>query len=179
MVRYFTYILTMLFAACQSNSHFSGIKELSIQEPTTFINVRHAEKSNNDPNDPDLSEKGLERAHLILQMLKNSSVAAIYSSPFIRSMETIRPLSMELGLDIQTYDPADTPALMDQIWSKHAGQTVVIVGHSNTVSGLVNTVIWEEKLTNLADNDYDTMYIAVGNGKAKGHFLVINYSPEF
>ena len=60
---------------------------------TVFV-VRHAEKQSesNEPGVP-LSEAGRARANRLAAYLKNAGVTAIYSTDFVRTLETAEPLA--------------------------------------------------------------------------------------
>ena len=63
------------------------------QESTTIIFTRHAEKQDDGTKDPDLTEKGLERASKIATLLEKVPVSAIYSTDFKRTRNTVKPIS--------------------------------------------------------------------------------------
>ena len=69
---------------------------------TTFILVRHAEKSKDDPRDPSLSEEGIKRAESLNAMLKQADIAALYSSPYKRTRSTVQPIADAKGLEVNT-----------------------------------------------------------------------------
>ena len=56
--------------------------------------VRHAEKQSesNEPGVP-LSEAGRARANKLAALLKSAGVTAIYSTDFVRTLETAEPLA--------------------------------------------------------------------------------------
>lgn len=124
---------------------------------TTYILVRHAEKeataSGDQMNskDPNLSKEGLERAKLLAHILEKQKIDAIFSTNFSRTRSTAKPLADANGLEIQIYDKQ--PDL-----SKVKG-TVVIVGHSNTIPALANTLIGKEQFKTFDDSDYGNLLI--------------------
>ena len=72
----------------------SGTIQLHAQnDVTTFILVRHAEKSTDDPRDPSLSEEGIKRAEALKTMLSQADIAALYSSPYKRTKGTVQPIA--------------------------------------------------------------------------------------
>ena len=72
------------------------------QQPiTTVILMRHGEKVNDGTDDPGLAPQGFERAARLAELLKNTAVDAIYSSPFQRTRNTIAPLAQAKGLTVQ------------------------------------------------------------------------------
>ncbi|QVY60260.1 histidine phosphatase family protein [Cytobacillus gottheilii] len=65
----------------------------------TIYVVRHA-KADGQHFDAKLTESGKEQAHLLKSFFKDKQIEIIYSSPFIRAIETIKPLAQERGLQI-------------------------------------------------------------------------------
>ncbi len=106
------------------------------QVPTTIILVRHAEKAGEPTDrDPELNEAGRQRAAELARVLGDANITAIYSTPFIRTEKTAAPLAEKLGLDV-TITPLTRTLVQDlaaTLKSQHAGETVLVVGHSNTV----------------------------------------------
>jgi broad specificity phosphatase PhoE len=130
--------------------------------PTTVIVVRHAEKAAGD--DPELTEAGRQRAHALAAALEDSKVAAIYSSPFKRTMNTARPLSELTGIPIteapiNLSDPGTYPKqLADRVLAENPGKTVVVVNHSNTVPAIVEALSGRP-VPPIDDADYDNLFV--------------------
>lgn len=102
-----------------------------------FVLVRHAEKANDDPKDPALSETGTARAQRIADTLANARVMAIYATRYRRTQLTAAPTADSHQLDVRTYDaalPADEFAR--QLRESHRTGAVLVVGHSNTIPDL-------------------------------------------
>jgi len=100
----------------------------------TFVIVRHAEKVADGSKDPPLTDAGHERAQALARHLSEVPVIAVYTTPFQRTRQTATPTAQEHGLPLIEYD-AKLPAadFAAQLKQRHAGQTVLVVGHSNTV----------------------------------------------
>lgn len=128
------------------------------QKITTFIVVRHAEKSKENSKDPELSPEGTERSERLAQMLRDVQVTAIYSTNYKRTKNTVSPLASQKGIEIQTYE-SFTDTGMDELIKKYPAGTIVISGHSNTVPGIVNLLIGGNQFKNLDDSNYSTMFI--------------------
>jgi len=126
---------------------------------TTFILLRHAEKDlTQSTNDPDLSTEGKERAIKLVSMFKQSDVHAVYSTDYKRTRQTVEPLATARVLTIQLYD-ARKNSDIDTMLQKHAGQTIVVSGHSNTVPSFVNYLIGEMKYQPMGDGEYGNIII--------------------
>jgi phosphohistidine phosphatase SixA len=105
------------------------------QVPTIYVS-RHMRKGDGD--DPSLSAQGASDAARLAELLKGRGIATIFVTPTRRSRETAEPLAKATGVPIETYDPRDNAAL-----AKRAAAipgSILIVGHSNTVPGIVAAV---------------------------------------
>ena len=100
--------------------------------PTVYI-TRHMEKEAGD--DPVLSAEGQANAKRLAEVLRDKAIDAIFVTATRRSRMTAEPLAAATGARLETYDPKDNAALV----AKVAGVpgSVLVVGHSNTVPGLV------------------------------------------
>ncbi|MFT6873472.1 MAG: 2,3-bisphosphoglycerate-dependent phosphoglycerate mutase [Roseivirga sp.] len=141
---------------------------------TTFILVRHAEKSKDDPRDPSLSEAGVKRAESLNAMLKQADIAALYSSPYKRTRSTVQPIADAKGLEVNTYDPRSA-AFLEDIMTKFKGKTIVISGHSNTTPNVVNALIGEDRFKQLSEDDYSKIYIVSVTEIGKGTVTLLSY----
>lgn len=109
------------------------------QPSTIVLLVRHAEKAS-DAEDSPLTEAGAERARALVRVAEGAGVSAIYSTQFKRNRDTAQPLSDRLKLAVtelpipDLQNPGDYgKTLARALLEKHAGQTVLVVGHSNTI----------------------------------------------
>lgn len=136
---------------------------LESQATTTVIFVRHAEKMTTPENDPGLSSAGQRRVAELTRQLVDADVVAgidaVYATPFRRTEETARPLADALGLPLNSYDAADTEAIMEHIVSAHKGKIILVVGHSNTLPALIGNMGASKKVPEIGENEYDNIYI--------------------
>lgn len=170
------YAFTLSLIACQPVSEEIEEEKPSVS-PTLFYIIRHAEKEA-EGNNPGLNAKGQQRAELIAEMLKSAPLDAIYSTPFLRTTSTVEVLAGLKDLEIKIYDPQDTPGLLKEIFEKYPGGNVLIVGHSNTVPGMVNSLIWEDQFENLAETEYHRLFIVAATEKQKGTYSEMYFEPE-
>jgi broad specificity phosphatase PhoE len=126
---------------------------------TTVFLVRHAEK---DPTpgmaDPSLTPEGQQRAEALRDTLRTYPVAALYTTDTTRTRATIAPLAKSLGLEPRIYDPKQPAQLSTRLREQHRGQTVVVVGHSNTLLNLVDALGAPRPVPELTDADYDYLF---------------------
>lgn len=141
---------------------------LSSCSRSTYYIVRHAEKTAANANmssDVPLSAEGEQRAQNLKTLLQSNSFAAIFSTPYIRTQSTAKPLSDVEGVAIQLYSPRDTvDKFIDRVKAIQKGN-VLLVGHSNTVDDLVNKLMGQALLTDLAETEYDNLFIVKRKGK--------------
>lgn len=137
-----------------------------------IVLVRHAEKVD-DSRDAELSETGRARAEVLAALLKDMKIDTIYSSDYIRTRDTARPLAEALGLDLELYNPGDLDALATKL--RAAEGRILVVGHSNTTPRLVG-LIGGEPGTDIADDEYDRLYIVVA-GSGGPVTSLLRFSP--
>ena len=134
------------------------------EEATTVIVVRHAEKAS-DADDSPLTEAGTRRAEALARAVEGAGVRAVYSSQFRRNLDTARPLAERAGLAVNEMpvnlsNPGDYgKALARDVLEKHAGQTVVVVGHANTVAATVEAL--SGRPAQFGDIQYPDFFIVV------------------
>lgn len=128
--------LSLVFIAACASQGGSGERPAATGG-THFVLVRHAEKANDDPKDPSLSEAGMARAARLADALADTPLAAAYATAYRRTRSTAAPAAARQGIAVTTYD-ASRPAaeFAAALRQAHAGRTVLVVGHSNTVPAL-------------------------------------------
>lgn len=134
-------------------------ERVSTVKPTTVIVVRHAEKSNDATQDPPLSPIGQKRARRLGSLLRDIGVTAVYVSDTRRAKETAGPITYSLGLAAETYPGREITALLKRSLKGHVGQTILIVGHSNTVPEMISSLMRGRQSVALRDDEYDALFI--------------------
>lgn len=133
------------------------------QATTTVIFVRHAEKAELPADDPPLSDAGKLRVEELTRQLVKADVVqgidAVYATPYRRTVETAKPVADALGLPVNSYDAADTEAVMERIVKQHKGKIILVVGHSNTLPALIGNMGASKKVPPIAEDEYDNIYI--------------------
>jgi len=128
------------------------------QETTTVIVVRHAEKVLDGGKDPLLTEAGSARAAQLARQYGKSGLAAVYSTPYHRTRDTAAPVAAAAGLAVVEVDAKDVDALVAQIRADHHGETVFVVGHSNTIGKVVQG-FGGEAPDEVDETEYDNVFI--------------------
>jgi len=147
--------------------------------------VRHAEKANDDPSDPSdpsdpgLTEAGLQRASRLAAAISGMRPAAIYVSQFRRTQQTAEPSARAAGLSAQVIKGGselgtDARRLADLIRSKNQGQSVLVVGHSNTVNAIV-AALGGGAQDRIADDEFDRVYLVAVPAQGAVRVLVSRY----
>ena len=151
--RLLTCLMLSALVACSSAPPMKDI-----DAATTFVIVRHAEKSTDDPQDPSLSETGKERAQSLARLLADAPLSAAYATGFRRTQQTAQPAADARGVKITIYD-AKMPAtaLASQLRAAHTHGTVLVVGHSNTVPEIV-AALSGQPVDAISDDQYDLVY---------------------
>ncbi|BDU17307.1 SixA phosphatase family protein [Lysobacter auxotrophicus] len=162
-------LLSLLVSSCASAPR-PDVSDTSAATATsmTFVIVRHAEKVPDGSKDPPLTEAGLARAQALAQRLSSLPVIAVYTTPFQRTRQTATPTAQEHGLPLIEYDAKlPAPEFATQLKQRHAGQTVLVVGHSNTVPDIA-AALCSCEVTPMSEAEYDRLMTVrvAGDGKA-------------
>ena len=154
-------LFTIGLIGLQSCNNAQGAEKKTEVASTTYYLVRHAEKDLNDPNtaNPQLTPEGVVRAMNYAEYFKDKGIDAVYSTDYIRTQETARPTAEMAGVPVLSYDP--NSGKIDGI---PMGQNVLIVGHSNTIPQLANSLAEVNTYTELDEaTEYGTMFIITRN----------------
>jgi phosphohistidine phosphatase SixA len=147
-------------------------------DSTTIIVVRHAEKEAGG-GDPPLNAAGQARAELLARMFGDihapGHLDAIYVSPTVRSQMTAAPLAARLGLTPIVAAPHDSRSLARRVLHEHSGGRILVVGHSDTVPQIVESLTDAKSLPALAESEYGTMYIVTAPRVGRADFLRLMY----
>ena len=151
---------------------FSSLISCTQEETTTYYLIRHAEKDRTDKTNenPNLNEKGLERAKKWAEYFKDIDFDAVYSTNYIRTMQTALPTAENRKLNIKNYDPKKMYDVLFK--SATQGKTVLVVGHSNTTPVFINKIIGENKYQNMDDKDNASLFIVTITGDKKSTRIV-------
>jgi broad specificity phosphatase PhoE len=139
--------------------------------PTTVIIVRHAEKSAPTGDIP-LSEAGFERAQTLARVVSDAGISAIYTSKFLRTIQTAEPSARLLGLVPQQINEVE--ALAKNILDDHAGQTVLVVHHSDTLPKLI-VALGARTKPMIRDDEFDKLFVVTVYAPHKAKVLILRY----
>lgn len=124
--------------------------------------VRHAEKSDNDPKDPDLSSQGLERVSRLNTFFKHINFDLVFATPYKRTQQTangIKNNSQELII----YNPSHHAEIFSKV-DEFSAKNILVVGHSNTIP-VLGKILLEEEVPTIEEEDF-------------GQIWQVNYCPK-
>ena len=130
---------------------------------TVVLLVRHAERAPGSGDVP-ISEAGQARARALAEVGKVAGVQVIITTQFQRTKQTAAPLAEALGLTpVAVTTQADVAKHIADVAAavkQHAGKTVLVVGHSNTIPAIVGA-LGGPKLADLCETEYDNLFTLV------------------
>lgn len=126
---------------------------------TTVILVRHAERASQD-TDSELNAAGIERAKELARMLTGVKVDAIYTTQYKRTKETAAPAATARGITPVVREAGKTYAvdMAKHIRDTHRGQTVLVVGHSNSTIDVMKA-LGATGVPAMPETEYDNIYV--------------------
>lgn len=148
-------------------------------QPTTVILVRHAERPAGA--DPDLNEKGRARAESLAVALQQTRVDAILHTQYKRTQQTAQPLATQKGITPQIVRAAGPEsvhamAVVDAV-NALKGRTIVYVGHSNTVPGVIQR-LGIVPAPAISDSEYDHLFIVVLGSDGQASMMRVRFGDR-
>jgi broad specificity phosphatase PhoE len=139
----------------------------------TIILVRHAERNAGMTPDVLLTPRGEERARQLANILKDANIRAVYITEVRRTQQTAEPTAQQFHLQPIAIPSKDVDTLVSQLQALPDDQTVLVVGHANTVPLVVERL--GGSVPAISDTEYDRMIVVVTKGKAKPAILTLRY----
>lgn len=139
--------------------------------------VRHAElpgAAMADPKNVPISPTGKARAQRLAALLKDAGISAIYVTDFTRTKQTAQPLAKELGKDLVVVPKGDPKLLVERLRKDNASQTVLLVGHTDTLPGLIKALGYPSDIK-IEAQDYGNVFIVTPKGEGAPAFLRLRY----
>lgn len=150
----------LLLAPVFASDHAAGAR---VAPPTVVLLVRHAEKAGEPAQDPPLTAAGEARARALVAVARDAGVTAIITTQFERTRRTAEPTATAMHVTPEVVSTASiaqhAKAVADAV-RKHAGGTVLVVGHSNTIPAIVGA-LGAPRPPDLCDSEYDTIFTVV------------------
>jgi broad specificity phosphatase PhoE len=147
---------------------------------TTIILVRHAEKAQSPPNDPPLTAAGQQRAQALATDLAEAGVEAVFTSEFELTRQTAAPLATARGITPRIIAIGTGTAqqnaddVSEAILASHRGQTVLIVGHSNTIPLIIQR-LGVATVVAIPENDFDNLFVVTVPARGPARLVRVQY----
>jgi len=119
---------------------------------------------------PHLNEKGIERSLLWNGYFENKELNSIYSTNYNRTIETVLPISIAKGIKPIIYSASNIN--YESFLKKEKGNTVIVVGHSNTIPGFVNKLIKDDYYKQINDTVNSNLYIVKKCSEEISHYVI-------
>lgn len=142
---------------------------------TTVILVRHAEKASMEGDMP-LSEAGTARANELARVLAGAGIDAIYTTQYRRTNDTVAPLTKALKLEPSKIQTGKTYAadVVRTIREKHAGETVLVAGHSNTTVDVLRELGMKDPPF-IPEPEFDNLFVCTLIEDAPANCVALRY----
>jgi phosphohistidine phosphatase SixA len=125
---------------------------------TTVLLVRHADIDlPPGSNDPPLNAAGMERANVLVHVAGTAGIATVFTSPRIRTKQTVAPLVARLGIQ-----PREVPLphiFAQEILSGMAGGVVLVSGHSDTVPQMIDALVAPPPSFLIGPTEFDNLFV--------------------
>jgi phosphohistidine phosphatase SixA len=120
--------------------------------------VRHAEKAATPADNPALTAAGQQRAIALCDTLRTKNVKRIFVSQYLRTQQTAQPTASFLQINPTQYNASQPVDSLVAKLRAVAGQNVLVVGHSNTVPGII-LKLTGSSISPIPENDFDNFFI--------------------
>jgi 2,3-bisphosphoglycerate-dependent phosphoglycerate mutase len=136
------------------------VKIEGYDDPNTiiFFIVRHAEKDTVGGSNADLNAIGRGRAQAEVKIFEKVKLDGVFSTDRPRTRNTAAPIAASKKLTVELYDAKKQKELLEQL-AVQKGKHFFIVGHSNTVSQIVNILRGSDEEKEFSESDYSRLYI--------------------
>ncbi|MCV6629280.1 MAG: histidine phosphatase family protein [Flavobacteriaceae bacterium] len=177
---FFIYFLIFGLYSCEdfnnSAEESEEDTELAVEGTTKFYLIRHAEKdrASSDSKNPPLKQVGMARAIKWASVFQTVQLNKIYSTHYLRTMETASPTAVSKGLEVLPYDAVKLDVAAFK--AKNFNNNVLVVGHSNTIPKLANALIGKEVYQQIEDHINSYLYvITIANGQTSHMVLNVDH----
>ena len=163
-----TLILVLCIVCMSCSTLMDQSNTTSGADSTTVYLVRHTEKDKDGGKDPALTEQGKFRAEYWASVLQNIELDAIYSTDTTRTRDTAAPTALSKGKQVEIYNGREVDYA--GFVQANLNQSVLVVGHSNTIPAFVNGLLGVEQYQDLDESSYSSLFIVDiinGQGTAK------------
>lgn len=121
---------------------------------STVLLVRHADREGSQDQ---LSAPGIVRAGVLAHVVDKVGLNALIRSDAARAQQTAEPTAAAESLVPIVLPANDIAAFVDEIRNNRRGQTVLVVGHSNTVPEIIAGL--GGPAVTIAGTEFDNFYV--------------------
>jgi len=157
-------------------------------KPITVFLIRHAEREAEPKQDPPLSKDGIARSQALARLLSSAGIKAIFTSQYARTKQTAGPLAEKLGLTVTSFTLKTNPSNPRQIAEEstaevtnkileHAGQSVLVIGHSNSIPDVIK-MLGGDVVPTIDEKKFDDLFVVTVYAKGKAKVVQLKYGAE-
>ena len=128
----------------------------SAAQEAVFV-IRHAEKELRG-EDPAITNAGRNRAAAWADMLQHAGLDIVITSDARRTQQTGQVIANKLGLPLTSMNRNDTAGLIDTLSFDHAEDTVLVVGHAETIPGILRNLGASEEI-DISQTDFANLFV--------------------
>jgi len=141
-----------------------------------FYLIRHAEKDTVNKVDPLLTQAGLARSAKVADIMMGTRVDVIYSTMTMRTLFTVDSLADIKMMQSRPYDNKALKDLLVKVKESSNDNRIFIVGHSNTIPAIANSIAGNDVFKNTFDeSDYGNFVIVVVKKSGEVDILKLRY----
>lgn len=149
------------------------------QDPawTHFFCVRHAEKAEDDPYDPELSALGDARAERLGRIMAEAGLDAVYTTPAKRTRLTAEPVCRRGETPpVITYEPGKQEEWLIELLPQSQGKKIMVVGHQNNIPYLLNQLKGGGfEFDHISNYNFGKFFVAITQGIGNTEILELRY----
>ena len=119
--------------------------------------IRHAVKELTG-NDPAITDEGKARASAWAEMLEHVGLDVVFTSDAKRTHQTGAIIAETLGLPLNSVSRSDTAGLIDALSFDHEEDTVLVVGHAETIPSILESLGAFEEIE-VSQADFANLFI--------------------
>ncbi len=142
---------------------------------TTIVFVRHGERLNTTDT-TSLSPQGLQRAAALRHVLDSTNISTIFVTEKRRTQQTAQPTATAHTLTPIEIPEAETDRLVDSLRSR-LGQTMLVVGHSNTVPQVIGLLGISPPPT-IGGTEFDKLFILSMRSQGGTRLTKLQYGAQ-